>query len=177
MNRVFSILFLLAIMLTTACASSSGTGSARTAETTRSGGKDKGNEKVVEDLSLYRPKYTVPDAAAPAARMEPVNHVNDRVEVLMDTVASVNKGIRFAQGYRILAYNGSERQTVMNLRKAIISRVPEEKDYLTYQQPNFRLKIGDFFSRIEAQQVLNKIQDLIPNAQIVSEQININKSY
>ena len=55
--------------------------------------------------------------------------------------------------------------------------MPEEKDYLTYQQPNFRLKVGDFFSRMEAQQVLNQISDLIPNAQIVQEQININKSY
>lgn len=173
MNRVFSIILSLIVLLTTACASSIGTGGTSTTETTKSGGKD----KVVEDLSIYRPKYTVPDATEPTARIEPVNHVNDRVAVLMDTVASVNKGIRFAQGYRILAYNGSERQTVMNLRKAIISRVPEEKDYLTYQQPNFRLKIGDFFSRIEAQQVLNKIQDLIPNAQVVSEQININKRY
>ena len=113
----------------------------------------------------------------PVARVEPTNHVNQQVAVLMDTVASVNKNIRYAQGYRILAYNGSERQTVMNLRKSIIARVPEEKDYLTYQQPNFRLKIGDFFSRVEAQQVLNRLSDLIPNAQIVPEQININKSY
>jgi hypothetical protein len=64
----------------------------------------------------------------------------------------------------------------MNLRKSIIARVPEQKDYLTYQQPNFRLKIGDYFSRIEAQQVLNQISDLIPNAQIVPEQINIPKN-
>ena len=95
----------------------------------------------------------------------------------MDTVASVNKNIKYAQGYRILAYNGSQRQDVMNLRKSILTRVPEVKDYLTYQQPNFRLKIGDFFSRMEAQQVLNRISDLIPNAQIVQEQINIDKSY
>jgi hypothetical protein len=65
---------------------------------------------------------------------------------------------------------------VMNLRKAIIARVPEQKDYLTYQQPNFRLKIGDYFSRIEAQQVLNRISDLIPNAHIVQDQINIPKN-
>ena len=60
---------------------------------------------------------------------------------------------------------------------AASARLPDEKDYLTYQQPNFRLKVGDFFSRIEAQQVLNQIADLIPNAQIVQDQININKTY
>ncbi|MCC9165905.1 sporulation protein [Pontibacter harenae] len=173
MNKFFSLLLSLAMLFATACVSSSGAAtSGTTSESTRSGG----NVKVTEDLSAYRPKYTVPDAAAPTARIEPTNHVNDQVAVLMDTVASVNKNIKYAQGYRILAYNGSERQTVMNLRKTIIARVPDEKDYLTYNQPNFRLKIGDYFSRIEAQQVLNQISDLLPNAQIVQEQINIPKS-
>ncbi|NEM96816.1 sporulation protein [Pontibacter burrus] len=166
MNRIINLLLSLVIVFTTAaCASSAGTAD----KTVKSGGKD----KVVEDLSIYRPKYNTSEEAAPVARIEPTNHVNKKVEVLMDTVASVNKNIKYAQGYRILAYNGSERQTVMNLRKSIARRVPEVKDYLTYTQPNFRLKVGDFFSRLEAQQVLNEISDLIPNAQIVQDQINI----
>lgn len=171
MNRILNLLLLLALIFGSACASSS----ARTAKDA-----DRGRDarpKLEEDLSIYRPKYPMDAAEAPVARVEPTHHVNDKVAVLMDTVASVNKNIKYAQGYRILAYNGSERQTVMNLRKSIIARVPDERDYLTYQQPNFRLKVGDFFSRIEAQQVLNKIADLIPNAQIVQDQININKTY
>lgn len=161
---------LLVLVFTAACASSAGKGTA-------DAGKAAGKEKVAEDLSVFRPKYPAVDEAGAVARLEPTHHVNERVAMLMDTVASINKNIRYAQGYRILAYNGSERQTVMSLRKAILGRLPEEKDYLTYQQPNFRLKVGDFFSRIEAQQVLNQIRDLIPNAQIVQDQININKSY
>lgn len=170
MNRFLSLLLSLALVFGSACASISAK---------IGGGDDKAAAKtdINEDLSLYRPKYPVADVAAPAASVEPTHHVNDKVAVLMDTVARVNKNIRYAQGYRIMAYNGSERQTVMNLRKSIIARVPDEKDYLTYQQPNFRLKVGDFFSRIEAQQVLNQLSDLIPNAQIVQEQININKTY
>lgn len=170
MNKAISFFLSLLILLSSACASSS-------ARSGRDTGAAKGTAKtrVAEDLSLYRPKY--PAEETTVARAEPTNHVNDKVAVLMDTVASVNKNIKYAQGYRILAYNGSERQTVMNLRKSILARVPDEKDYLTYQQPNFRLKVGDFFSRIEAQQVLNQLADLIPNAQIVREQININKTY
>ncbi|MEJ8758008.1 sporulation protein [Pontibacter sp. H259] len=166
MNRIVNILLTLVILLSSGCASSSATGSAD--KTVKSGGKD----KVVEDLSVYRPKYETTEDA-PVTRVEPTNHVNRKVAILMDTVASVNKNIKYAQGYRILAYNGSERQTVMNLRKSIARRVPEVKDYLTYQQPNFRLKVGDFFSRLEAQQVLNQVSDLIPNAQIVQDQINV----
>ncbi|MBC5774052.1 sporulation protein [Pontibacter sp. KCTC 32443] len=166
MNRIINLILSLVILLSSACASST---ASTTDKTVKSGGKD----KVVEDLSVYRPKYNTTEEAAAAARIEPTNHVNRKVAVLMDTVASVNKNIKYAQGYRILAYNGSERQTVMNLRKSIARRVPEVKDYLTYNQPNFRLKVGDFFNRVEAQQVLNQISDLIPNAQIVQDQINI----
>jgi hypothetical protein len=169
MNRALSFLVVFVILLSSACSPSAG---ARKGTAGDTGAK----AKVVEDLSVYRPKYPVDEAGAMVARVEPTAHVNEKVAVLLDTVASVNKGIKYAQGYRILAYNGSERQTVMNLRKSIIARVPEQKDYLTYQQPNFRLKIGDYFSRIEAQQVLNQISDLIPNAQIVPEQINIPKN-
>jgi hypothetical protein len=169
MNRALSFLFIMALMLSAACKPSAEARKSTPDRTTASA-------RVMDDISIYRPKYPVEDASAPVARVEPTNHANAKVAVLMDSVASVNKGIKYAQGYRILAYNGSERQTVMNLRKAIIARVPEQKDYLTYQQPNFRLKIGDYFSRIEAQQVLNRISDLIPNAHIVQDQINIPKN-
>lgn len=168
-NRILNIFLSLLILLVTACAPSAG-------KTTTDTGRFPGKEKVAEDLSVYRPKYEAPETTV-AVRVEPTNHVNSKVAVLMDTVASVNKNIKYAQGYRILAYNGSQRQDVMNLRKTIMTRVPDVKDYLTYQQPNFKLKIGDFFSRIEAQQVLNRISDLVPNAQIVQDQINIDKSY
>lgn len=156
-------------MLSVACSPSAGARKSAPAEAAV-------GTRVMDDLSVYRPKYPVEEAPAAVARVEPTAHANSKVAVLMDSVASVNKGIKYAQGFRILAYNGSERQTVMNLRKAIIARVPEQTDYLTYQQPNFRLKIGDYFSRIEAQQVLNQISDLIPNAHIVQDQINIPKN-
>ncbi len=164
MNRIVNLILVFVVVVASACSPSAGKSPSdtRTAKT-----------KVSEDLSQYRPTYNVPDENAPVARVEPTNHVNRKVAVLMDTVASVNKNIKYAQGYRILAYNGSERQTVMDLRKSIARRVPEVKDYLTYNQPNFRLKVGDFFNRVEAQQVLNQISDLIPNAQIVQDQINI----
>jgi len=171
MNRFLSFSLVLLLVAVTSCAPSKGTG--RVGSEARVGtGK---SEKVLDDLSQYRPKYETAETAG-LARVEPTQHNNEQVAVLMDTVASVNKNIKYAQGYRILAYNGSQRQTVMDLRKTIISRVPDVQDYLTYQQPNFRLMVGDFFSRVEAQQVLNKISDLIPNAQIVPDKINIRKN-
>jgi hypothetical protein len=171
MNRTVNLVFVLLLLIAVACSSPKGVN-----KSTSEVNKSAGSVIIAEDLSDFRPQYPAAENATPATRATPVNHVNNRVNVLMDTVANVNKNIKYAQGYRILAYNGSERQIVMDLRKNILNRVPEENGYLTYQQPNFRLKIGDFFTRVEAQQILNKIQDLIPNAQIVQDQITINKT-
>lgn len=171
MNRFLNFSLVLLLIAGVSCAPSKGGGRVGSEAKVGTGKAD----RVMEDLSQYRPTYEVADTE-PVARIEPTQHNNEQVAVLMDTVASVNKNIKYAQGYRILAYNGSQRQTVMDLRKAITYRVPDVQDYLTYQQPNFRLMVGDFFSRVEAQQVLNQISDLIPNAQIVQDKINIRKN-
>jgi hypothetical protein len=168
------LLLLAGIFLLAACAGSKAT----------TGAPAGTNVAKAEDLSAFRPKF--PEAPVPAGNnsaaettpevtIVPTNHVNNRVNALLDTVANANKTIRYAQGYRILAYTGTERKTAMDMRKAIIDRIPEERDYLQYKQPTFRLKIGDYLNRIEAQQVLSRIQDITPNAMIISEQINVNR--
>ncbi|GEO02396.1 hypothetical protein AAE02nite_00600 [Adhaeribacter aerolatus] len=139
-----------------------------------------GTNAKAEDLSKYRPKFNLPNTpnsgsgtATAAATPMPTNHANAKVAALMDTLISMNKSIRFAQGYRILAYTGTERKTALDLRAEIVSRVPDEPVYPQYKQPTWRVKVGDYFSRIEAQQVLLRIKDLAPNAMIVVDQINV----
>ncbi|QNF31760.1 sporulation protein [Adhaeribacter swui] len=138
----------------------------------------------VEDFSVYRPKFPAPPTEStenpkpttePTVLVTPTNHVNNRVTALLDTMASANKAIKYASGYRILMYTGTERKTAMDMRRAIIERIPEERDYLQYRQPTFRLKVGDYLTRIEAQQVLSRIRDISPNALIITDQININR--
>lgn len=130
----------------------------------------------IENIDAYRPTFPPPPDIPKGAAPEPVaptNHINDKVRVLMDSVASANKSIKFAQGFRIMAYNGTDRRVAMDTRRAIIERIPEQKDYLQYQQPTYRLKIGDYFTRMEAQQTLLRLRDILPNALIIPDQINI----
>ncbi|MGV3587616.1 MAG: sporulation protein [Adhaeribacter sp.] len=165
-------LFILFIFLTSACAS----------VVKAPGSSDAGTEGTAkaEDLSKYRPKFNLPagttnpnTSANAAATAVPTNHVNAKVAALMDTLANMNKSIRYAQGYRILAYTGMERKTALDLRAEIVARLPDEPVYPQYKQPTWRVKVGDYFSRIEAQQVLLRIKDLAPNAMIVVDQINV----
>lgn len=169
-NGIFILLF---FFLMTACATAVKTPGSDDSRTEGAAGK-------AEDLSKYRPQFNLPGAASAnntntsaAATAMPTNHVNAKVAALMDTLASMNKSIRYAQGYRILAYTGMERKTALDLRAEIVARLPDEPVYPQYKQPTWRVKVGDYFSRIEAQQVLLRIKDLAPNAMIVVDQINV----
>jgi hypothetical protein len=156
-------------------------GCASAARTTGSSANTGTEAEKAEDLSKYRPKFNVPSSTGSTAASggtntsaaTPTRHVNAKVATLLDTAAIMNKSIRYAAGYRILAYSGVERKAAMDIRNAIVKRIPEERDYFQFNQPTFRLKIGDYFSRIEAQQVLLRIKDIAPNAMIVVDQINV----
>ena len=172
---------MLLVTIVSACASTSNTAGSSTTERTAN---KTAETSTAEDLSKYRPKFNSPATSnagtsvttnntAANAAITPTNHVNAKVTALLDTVAIMNKSVRFAQGYRILAYSGMERKAALDLRNAIVTRLPDEQVYPQYKQPTWRIKVGDYFSRIEAQQVLLRINDLAPNAMIVVDQINV----
>jgi predicted small lipoprotein YifL len=134
-----------------------------------------------EDLSKYRPVFAAPKApgVAPAAAARPVtptNHVNAQIEQRLRDQAFTNKNVKYAQGFRILAYVGLEKDQAMSIRRSIISRYPEETDYLAYKQPIFRLWVGDYTTRLEAEQALQRIKLLAPKAQLESSQVVLNKT-
>ena len=168
-------LFLLFGLFTAGCASAGGGAtSGNTTPPTKTA-------SVHLDLAKYRPTFPVSaEPATPAAParplVEPTHHINQQLHARLDSISESNLNIRYAQGYRILVYSLNERKQAMDLRKAITQRLPEETDYFTYQQPTFRLKVGDYLSRLEARAVLDQIKDIAPNAMVIPDQIFINKA-
>jgi hypothetical protein len=138
--------------------------------------------EAAEDLSRYRPVFTLPKAPAtpaPAAvrpNITPVNQVNAQIEQRLRDQAYTNQNVKYAQGYRILAYVGLERDQAMAIRRAVISRYPEETDYLTFKQPVFRLWVGDYLTRLDAEQALLRIKPFAPKAELQATQVVLNKT-
>ena len=175
-KQLHLLLTVLFFSVFSACAGSKASGTADDSKKGKTVAAD--NKKVrTEDFSNYRPKVAVAatESAGSAAVVMPTNHVNEKVETLLDTLASANKNIKYAQGYRILAYTGNDRKKAFDLRKTIVNQLPEERDYLTYVQPTFKLKVGDFYTRMEANEVLQQIRSIAPNASIIQDQVNVNR--
>lgn len=77
-------------------------------------------------------------------------------------------------GYRIqiAAITGTNsRSTAENERFAFQSRFPEIPAYISYMEPYFRIRVGNFNTRLEAYYIIKEIESEYPNAYIVPEKI------
>lgn len=155
-----------------------------------------------EDLSSVRPIYSnVP--AAPATNNRPTNsvgtgatpstaprrtearrptapveamHINRHLDLVLDTIATQNRTIRYAPGYRVQVYVGNQRQEADAAKLLISQNFPELSPYLSYNQPTYKLKVGDFMRRTDAERYYTSIRKLIASAQLQPDKVDIRRS-
>ena len=155
--------------------------------TTTTQSPSKKNDAVVnEDLSQYRPKYkssvepeiistegnkTMPSSTVTDAPL----HVNKRLDAILDTIAMHNKSIKFTNGFRIQIYVGSDRKSADDAKIYTYQKYPEIFPYLSFQQPIYKVKIGDFLNRMDAERYFSDIKDLYPSAMILPDRVEIKK--
>ena len=143
-----------------------------------------------EDVSPYRPSFPpapapgtgpgsstgrpapLPRAAAPA----PTHQANTPVEQRLRDQAVTNQNVKYAQGYRILVYLGVERERMMAIRREIISRYPDETDYLEFKSPVYRLYVGDYLTKLDAARGLARVSPLTDKAELKPMQVLLNKN-
>ena len=58
---------------------------------------------------------------------------------------------RNMQGFRILVINSNDRNKVFSAKAKIYQLYPELKTYLLYQPPFYKLKVGNFKTKEEAE--------------------------
>ena len=76
-------------------------------------------------------------------------------------------------GYRIQIYFGFNRQKASEVKLNFASKYPDMSAYLSYQQPNFKIRVGDFINRFEAQKFLKEINGLFPTSFIVPDDVKL----
>ena len=108
-----------------------------------------------------------------------VIHKDPRLDVLLKKQGEVNAAIkkanaRTAKGYRLLVINTNKRDEAIAAKTKVYTNFPELKAYLVYQSPYFRLKVGNFKSREEAQQYQKSLGYYFPKGVfIISDMIEI----
>lgn len=116
-----------------------------------------------------------PEPVRPTGSLEPMT-VNRQLDAVLDTLANKNRSIRYAPGYRVQIYVGTQRQKVEETKLLIYQNFPELSPYLTYSQPTYKLKVGDFMRRIDADRYYSSIKQLIPSAQLQPDKVILRRS-
>ncbi|MEJ7778008.1 MAG: SPOR domain-containing protein [Daejeonella sp.] len=74
-------------------------------------------------------------------------------------------------GFRVQIFSGLERADVYVEQTKFRSLYPSITSYVSYTQPNYRLRVGDFRTRLEAQKFINEIQKHYSSVFIFAERI------
>jgi hypothetical protein len=94
-------------------------------------------------------------------------HRDARVDSLMKVQIRINEAStrdsrRNQPGFRIQVANSNDRNKVFAIKTKIYQQYPELKPYLIYQPPNYKLKVGNFKTRDEAQPYVDNLNRVFP---------------
>ncbi len=142
-----------------------------------------------EDLSEVRPhfeylepviagKFQEPSLEKEVIAEKPENtlSVTTKLNKALEATKEQNKSIKYINGFRIQLYVGNVRQDADNAKSYIYRAFPDLVPYMSYSQPTYRVKAGDFMYRGDAQAYLDQIKDQYSSAVILSDRVEIKKS-
>lgn len=94
-------------------------------------------------------------------------HKDPRIELLVKKQIQINEETsrdarRHGRGYRLLVINTNKRDEAVDAKTKVYTFFPELKSYLIYQSPYFKLKVGNFKERKEAEEYKKRLQKYFP---------------
>jgi hypothetical protein len=100
-----------------------------------------------------------------------------RLDVLSQKQAFINKRTSVltsngkVKGFRIQITSTNNRDQAFNAKAAVQSRFPDQKVYTTYQAPLFKVRVGDFLKREDAEKVRKLMLSIFPDGMYVVEDV------
>lgn len=81
------------------------------------------------------------------------------------------------RGYRIQIYFGNNRSDAEKIERKFKSLFPDNRDevYLRYYQPYWRVRIGNYYRKIDAQHLLHELTKEFENVLLIKDEIELPK--
>ncbi len=140
--------------------------------------KHHATQNYKEDLSQARPSWEEPvtnpntNPNTNSSSNFPSTTEDDAVVLnkKLDSIAA-NRTLQEISGYRILVYSGTSSDESSKVRKQLYQYDPSLSVHTDFKQPTFRVKVGNFTDRVQANYILNDLRKQFPNAMIVPDMI------
>jgi hypothetical protein len=108
-----------------------------------------------------------------------VEYIQDeKVDQLVAKHIRINQNKGTMEGFRVQIFSDSGNNSKTQAQAssdAFTAKFPNISTYLTFKSPNYRVRVGDFRTRLDAQRYLSEISGDFPNAFIISDKINLPK--
>lgn len=141
-----------------------------------------------EDLSSIRPKYKNPfsyvgyeeeeEEEAMDLPMKTTSlEISSSLDKALQAMIQTNKSTSEVAGFRIQAFVGNEKADYEASRSYLIQLFPQLELYPSYSQPTYRLKVGDFTTRLDAERYVSMLKGRFPNAKVLPDRVDLKKSF
>ena len=91
-----------------------------------------------------------------------------QIEINGETTKETRKNM---PGFRIQVINTTDRNKVFAAKAKVYQEFPDLKPYLLYQAPNYKLKVGNFKTQDEAEEMQKQLERLFPSGTYVIRDI------
>lgn len=102
----------------------------------------------------------------PAALDKRLERVEESNAESAENDVKANSGVRSRSGYRVEVFADNNVRTAKvaaaNRKRQLQARLPQYKVYLVFEAPFWRVRIGDFTSRSEAESALAEVRRVMP---------------
>lgn len=77
------------------------------------------------------------------------------------------------KGFRVQLFFDNDKDLVNQRKADFMAKYPKTPLYVDYLAPNFRLRAGDFRTRLQAEELQFEIREMFPDAIVVEEWIEL----
>jgi len=101
-----------------------------------------------------------------------------RLDILLVKHFDIAKYEQTIDGYRVQIFfdaGNNSQSNANNARNEFLRKYPDYEAYIKFDSPYYKVRVGDFRTRLEAQHFLNAIFEVYPNSFIVLDQIKYPK--
>ncbi|MEM1406170.1 MAG: hypothetical protein AAGG59_05305 [Bacteroidota bacterium] len=139
-------------------------------------------ERYKEDLSYLRPTYSeiIESDTTVASQNEPVEEsieaefdITKELNAILDSIDVIRRDKRFVDGFTIQVYSGYDSEEATKARGRVYSILENSTPSLKFEEPNFKVKVGNYYSRLEAQRDYALIKEKFSSALIIPQRIYI----
>ena len=138
---------------------------------------------VIENVMIYKDaRLDILDKRAPLMakiELEEKAKVPEKEIPLYKPIVSSNGkkkvtgSIYTAKGFRIVIYNGADRALAMEAKNKFSRTYGSQRSYMSYNVPSYKIKVGDFEDKKDANTFLRRVSTLFPSSFIVPDIITV----